>query len=62
MQNNRITNEPTKTVRASVSLSVEMHAELERIAAKKKVSLSWVLRDAAEKYITDQYPLFENRD
>lgn len=45
------------TVRASVSLPLGLHAELERIARDKKVSLAWVMRDAAEKYVADQWPL-----
>ena len=45
------------TVRASVSLPQGLHAELERIARDKKVSLAWVMRDAAEKYVANQWPL-----
>ena len=44
-------------VRVSVSLPQGLHAELERIARDKKVSLAWVMRDAAEKYVADQWPL-----
>lgn len=46
----------TKT-RLSVSLPHELHRELERIARDKKVSLAWVMREAAEKYVADQWPL-----
>jgi metal-responsive CopG/Arc/MetJ family transcriptional regulator len=45
------------TVRTSVSLPQGLYVELERIARDKKVSLAWVMRDAAEKYVTDQWPL-----
>lgn len=45
------------TVRVSVSLPRGLHAELEQIARDKKVSLAWVIRDAAEKYVADQWPL-----
>jgi hypothetical protein len=31
---------------------------LEIIAREKKVSLAWVVREAAEKYIGDKWPLF----
>ncbi len=41
-------------VRASISLPPEVHAELERLARLKRVSMAWVLRDAAEKYIAEQ--------
>lgn len=46
----------TKT-RMSVSLPAALHMELERIARDKKVSLAWVMREAAEKYVADQWPL-----
>ncbi len=31
---------------------------LEGIASQKKVSLAWVVRDAAESYVADKWPLF----
>lgn len=43
--------------RMSVSLPPELHQELERIARDKKVSLAWVMREAAERYVADQWPL-----
>ncbi len=45
------------TTRASVSFPSNIYEELERIAEVKKVSLAWVVREAAEKYVTDQWPL-----
>jgi metal-responsive CopG/Arc/MetJ family transcriptional regulator len=47
-----------KMPRASASLSPAVYEILEQIAREKKVSLSWVLRDAAENYIADRWPLF----
>jgi hypothetical protein len=44
--------------RLSVTLPFETYISLERIARKKKVSLAWVVRDATEKYVTDEFPLF----
>lgn len=44
--------------RASVSFPPELYATLERIAKEKKVSVAWVVREAAEKYVGDQWPLF----
>lgn len=41
-------------VRASVSLPTNLHAELEQIARDKRVSLAWVIRDAAEQYVLQQ--------
>lgn len=49
------------TVRTSVTFPVEVYAELERIAEEKKVSVAWVVRDAAEKYVEAQYPLFRGQ-
>jgi metal-responsive CopG/Arc/MetJ family transcriptional regulator len=45
------------TVRASISFPNEVYETLETIAREKKVSLAWVVRDAAEKYIADKWPL-----
>lgn len=44
-------------MRASVSLPPHVYKTLEDLAKKKKVSTAWVLRDAAEKYIADEWPL-----
>ncbi|ANB17234.1 CopG family transcriptional regulator [Dokdonella koreensis] len=43
--------------RASVSFPADVYAELERIATSKKVSVAWVVREAAERYVADQWPL-----
>ncbi len=45
------------TTRASVSFPTDVYTDLERIAAAKKVSLAWVVREAAERYVVDQWPL-----
>jgi hypothetical protein len=50
-----------KTARASVSFPVDLYAMLERIAAEKKVSVAWIVRDAAEKYVSAQWPLFAEK-
>lgn len=47
--------------RASVTFPADLYAELERIAEEKKVSVAWVVRDAAEKYVEAQYPLFRSQ-
>lgn len=44
--------------RASVTFPPELYKTLESLAQKKKVSLAWVVREAAEKYVADQWPLF----
>lgn len=48
--------------RASVTYPPELYRYLEQIAKQKKVSVAWVVRDATEKYVSDQWPLFsQNR-
>jgi len=44
------------TVRASISFPAEIYETLEGLAKEKKVSLAWVVRDAAERYVADQKP------
>jgi len=48
---------PSRTTRASISFPTDIYLELERIAEAKKVSLAWVVREAAERYVADQWPL-----
>jgi predicted transcriptional regulator len=52
-------NEPSP--RTSVTFSHDVYSSLERIAKKKKVSLAWVIRDAAERYVADEAPLFAEK-
>lgn len=47
--------------RASASIPPELYRILQDIAKAKKVSVAWVIRDAAEKYVADQWPLLENK-
>lgn len=47
----------TKKPRVSISFPPEVYSDLEKLAAARKVSLAWVVRDAAEKYLADQWPL-----
>ena len=49
------------SVRATISFPPELYETLEGIAREKKVSLAWVVREAAEKYIEDKWPLFRER-
>jgi len=52
------TGKPRAT-RATASLPPEVYSTLQDIAKEKKVSVAWVIRDAAEKYISEQWPLLE---
>lgn len=52
----------TVAVRASISFPPDVYETLEVIAKEKKVSLAWVVREAAEKYIADKWPLFKAQE
>jgi len=41
-------------VRSTISFPPDLYETLEGLAKEKKVSLAWVVRDAAEKYVADQ--------
>jgi len=47
--------------RLSVSLTPQQHAELVEIANKNKVSVAWVVREAIERLLHDEQPLFHVR-
>jgi metal-responsive CopG/Arc/MetJ family transcriptional regulator len=46
--------------RASVTFPHDLYRTLEALARKKKVSIAWVVRDAAERYVADEKRSFEN--
>jgi metal-responsive CopG/Arc/MetJ family transcriptional regulator len=48
-------------LRTSVTFPPDLYRTLEEIARQKKVSVAWVVRDAAEKYVADQWPLLERK-
>ena len=53
---------PSKAaVRASISFPPDMYETLESVAREKKVSLAWVVREAAEQYIGSKWPLLFKR-
>lgn len=49
----------SKSIRTSVSLPLDLHETLAGLAKAKKVSVAWIIRDAAEKYVTEQWPLLQ---
>lgn len=53
----RMKRQSPEVMRASVTFPANVYAELEKIAESKRVSLAWVVREAAEKYVVDQWPL-----
>lgn len=57
----RAPKKPRETsTRASVSLSPDVYDTLQALAREKKVSIAWVMRDAAEKYLESQWPLLKS--
>ena len=53
----KLTGKPRATS-ASASLPPVLYATRQEIAKQKKLSVAWVIRDAAEKYISEQWQLF----
>ncbi len=51
----------SRATRASASLPPDIYKTLQDIAKQKKVSVAWVIRDAAEKYVAEQWPLFQRQ-
>ncbi len=49
------------SVRATISFPAELYKTLEDMARQKKVSLAWVVREAAEQYVADKWPLLVPR-
>lgn len=47
-----------KSVRTSVTLPREVYETLGQLAKSKRVTVAWVIRDAAEKYVGNEWPLF----
>jgi hypothetical protein len=43
--------------RASVSFPPELYKTIDDLAKRKKVSIAWIVRDAVEKYVADEWPL-----
>jgi metal-responsive CopG/Arc/MetJ family transcriptional regulator len=52
---------PIRPIRVTVSLPKDLHEQLSRRANRLKVSLAWVIRDAVDKYVADETPLFTSR-
>ncbi len=51
---------PSKSSRASISFPSDLYAEIELLALQKKVSVAWVIRDAAERYVADEFKKIGN--
>lgn len=49
------------THRTTVTFPIELYRTLEQIAQQQKLSVSWVIRDAAERYVSDRWPLLAQK-
>ena len=52
------TRKKGKMPRTSVSFSPEVQEELNRLATKRKVSVAWIVREAVDRYLANEAPLF----
>jgi predicted DNA-binding protein len=48
------TRRATRQPRASITFPPKLYRTLENLAKEKKVSLAWVVREAAEMYVAGQ--------
>jgi Arc/MetJ-type ribon-helix-helix transcriptional regulator len=57
-------NDSAKTsgTRITVTLPPEHYEHVLRVAKRKRVSASWVVRDAVERYLADEMPLFAENE
>lgn len=53
-RHNKEKSRPLRQPRASITFPPKLYRTLESLAREKKVSIAWVVREAAEKYVTDQ--------
>jgi len=47
--------------RLSITLNDEQYAEIAQIAVNNRVSIAWVVREAVERLLVDDQPLFKMR-
>lgn len=45
-------------VRLSTTFRRDVYEELNRLATRKRVSVAWVIRDAVDRYLESEMPLF----
>jgi hypothetical protein len=62
IMNTRTDRSETSNHRISVSFTADQYHYLERAAERKRVSIAWVIRDAVEKLLASDAPLFQTDD
>lgn len=58
---NKAKSSEAPTLRTSVTFPRELYRTLEQIADQQKLSVAWVIRDAAERYVRDRWPLLDRK-
>ena len=54
-------NRQIRNPRVSVTFPSPHYEQLQRLAAEKRVSVAWVVREAVREYLASQTPLFRNQ-
>jgi len=57
----KMKTESAAAIRVTISFPPEVYETLEIIAKQKKVSLAWVVREAADQYLGDKWPLLRGQ-
>ncbi len=57
----KVDDSKKRMTRTSVGFPPELFKTLEQIAEQQKVSVGWIVRDAAEKYVSDRWPLLAQK-
>jgi predicted DNA-binding protein len=57
-ENKRVVRQP----RASITFPPKLYRTLETLAKEKKVSLAWVVREAAEMYVAGQHTVMRQSE
>lgn len=60
-KNTGVRSQP-KAKRMSITVPPDHHDELSRLADQKKVSVAWLVREAVEKYLAANAPLFAPKE
>jgi len=58
----RCTDHDSEMVRLTVSLRTDSYYTLVAIAKRKRVSAAWVIREAADEYLTQNATLLQQRN
>jgi hypothetical protein len=57
----KVAEKPKTALRTSVTFPSDLYDAIEQMAKKKRVSVAWIVRDATEQYVANEFPLFGRR-